>query len=331
MKGFTSPKVELFYRIFKPKPIEKMDQAWKRILICNQGGLGDVYLSSFMIPSLRKAFPNCEIGMLTTPDGQAAAKGLDHLHVHPYWFRIHSRKIVLYFRFAAFFLMGRKKIARDLAKYNYDCAIVANPYFSGMAHVLHAAKIPHRIGFTTIGDRKFLSEVIPWEREMYLLDHYKRLLKRLNIRKFSFDLPIKEKNQKVLFHMFSADSKKDLPSSFWKELYELFHKKGHEVYFTGKGDIQHREIAKITSEAYNLSNKYDWEGFVDMIQSSSLLISVDTAAVHIAAAAKTPFLAIYRQTPHFDLWYPASEKGRAKHWPVNPAKVLQEVEDEGCC
>ncbi len=333
MKGFTSRKIELFYRLFHPFKKTTASQQPKRILICNWGGLGDVYLSSFMIQPLRERFPGCEIGMLTTPQSKVAVKGVDFHHLHPYWFRLNEKKGLLYLRFLKYFFLRKRRIARELSQKRYDLAIVANPYFSGLAHMVYDAKIPRRIGFETIGDRKFLTDITPWQGNEYLLDHYKRLLEQLGSRDFpsAQSEVVEERPQKILFHLFSADARKDLPLSFWIELHSYFKESGYEVYFTGRGEGQRREIAKIATDAYNLCDRHEWEGFVEEIQSSSLLISVDTVAVHLAAAFNRPFLAIYRNTPQVGLWFPKSDQGKALHWPVSPKEVFLEVECESRC
>ena len=180
-----------------------------------------------------------------------------------------------------------------------------------------------------IGEKHFLSQSIPWVEGKYLADHYKRFLQAINIKPEPFCSPWihtqASKEKSILFHIGSANLTKDLPIAFWKVLYTSLKTKGYQIAFSGKGDAQKRVIEEITGHHEELN----WPQFIQAIHQSALLISVDTVAVHLAAAMKTPFIVLYRATPDIPLWFPPGGAYFNKVFqPEDVAKKAMEVLNE---
>ncbi len=195
------------------------------------------------------------------------------------------------------------------------------PFYSGISGAFFKAKIFVRIAFETVSDSAPYSHLVPWQDGKYLAQQYQKMLQALGVGQTPFYSPwltpelLREKRAELsesyfLFHLASAEPEKDFPLSFWQELYRLMRKEGHTIYFTGKGEEQKRAIAQIVEEReHNLCDQLDWSGFIQTIAHAQLLISVDTAAVHLAAAVHTPFLVLYRATPDCHFWYPSEAYG----------------------
>ncbi|NGX37239.1 MAG: Lipopolysaccharide core heptosyltransferase RfaQ [Chlamydiae bacterium] len=279
----------------------------KKILIYNQGGLGDVFLSTFLIPSIKRAYPDCEMGMFVTPKTQVAARdclGVDEIHAHEPWLRPEDPIRMKIWRLFYFLLFQRNKIVREIE--NYDCVLNTYPFFAGVGSLFYKAKIPMRVGFETIGERHFFTHLVPWVEDEYLVEHYKRMLHSIGIEPEPFQspwiVPELSAGKYIIFHIGSANPIKDLPVSFWKALYEALRAEGYQITFTGKGEDQRRFIEQITDR--HLCDQLNWVEFIQTIHQSALLISVDTVAVHLAAAMKKPFIVLYQSTLDIPLWFP---------------------------
>jgi len=283
---------------------------FRRILLSNQGSLGDIFLSTFVIPALKQAHPGCEIGLLASREAAVAAKGVDKIHYFDHWLEPYDpfgRRLRKFFHFH---LVGKRRIARELRAEGYDCVLHLYPFFADFLPVYSRAGIPVRVAFDSGGYRDFATHLIPWQCGHYLIDHYQRLLEAIGV-------VLKEgetlqtpwiscrgaKQEYVVFHMGSKDPKKELALPLWKTLLEKFQ--GELVYFTGKGERENGRIEEVIShEAQNLCDRMSFEEWVACLAGARLVVSVDSAAVHIAAAMGTPFVAFYQNVPDPDLWRP---------------------------
>jgi len=308
----------IFHRVLKvaygKKYFRKEVPFLSKILLCNQGTYGDVFLSTFLIPGLKAIYPNCQIGVLLSPEMQEAAvgcPGVDKVHFLHHWLQpgdSNGKKIV---KFLKFHLFQKKKLIQKLREEKYQCAINLYPFFSDVVSLFLKAKIPFRFGFKSKGYRELFSHRIPWKSGDYLLQHYKRMLHAVTGKSAYFYSPwisrekVGRPENYVIFHIGSRDPKKDLPVCFWKALYERFKVEGYPVYFTGKGETQRTFINQITPNAdENLCDQLHWKELLPFLFHSQLVLSVDTVIVHLAAAMRKPFFVFYQNTPDPDLWRP---------------------------
>lgn len=163
--------MELFYRakgIFKRQRKQELITP-KKILLCNHGALGDVFLTTCMIPPLKKAFASCQIGLWISPRSKAAVEGcpnIDFIHESEPWFDPRDSK------------WEKIKKRRQLIcpNYEYDWVICSYPFFRGVGSCVK--NIQTRICFDSLGDRTHFTHVIPWE-SAYIGAQYNRLLEQL--------------------------------------------------------------------------------------------------------------------------------------------------------
>jgi predicted lipopolysaccharide heptosyltransferase III len=172
-------------------------------------------------------------------------------------------------------------------------------------------------------------------RDMHTIDYNLALLKPLGVRDFStlpdLDLPeiAFEKAESlrrswkitrpyVILHPGSARKEKLWDPARWAEVIDYFGRNnGIKLVLTsGPSADEQAHIAAIKSktqqEIVDLSGKIDLLTLATLIQQARLLVTVDSAPVHLAAATSTPQVILFGPTNPFH-WRPRE----------SPAVVLQ--------
>ena len=111
------------------------------------------------------------------------------------------------------------------------------------------------------------------------------------------------KGRYSVMHICASDKTKDYSQKMWRKVYQGLKTRGEKVFFTGKG--QRHFIEKVTDDSEeNLCDRLSWIEFLNVIAHSQLVISVDTVALHVAAAFERPLIALYRDAPDQATWSP---------------------------
>lgn len=309
-----------FLRVFFSWRIRKSTaRPPQKFLLANWGSLGDVVLSTGVIASIKSAFPGCKVGLVTSAYSKevcTTSPALDWIHIARPWLRpglTKWQKIALILRFN---FIDQPKLAKEIAKIDYDCAIELRPFFPNLIPVFWKARIPIRIGFATSGNDRLLTAVSPWKSDQYLPFYYEPLLRLIGIDLKGSQIlmpqiilkdppPLLAQKPYLLFHLCSSDPTKELPLKFWKTLYTTCKEWGFTIYFTGKGEREQQLIKQVIgNEEENLCNKLSWTGLVHHIQSCKGLVSIDSVPIHLAAALNTTTLALFVCTEFPLVWNP---------------------------
>jgi ADP-heptose:LPS heptosyltransferase len=307
----------------------------KSILISNNAGIGDAVLSTSVIPVLKSAFPEVEIGFLVGSGSKSVLEG------HPLVKRVH---IVDHF----YYNRKDKSLFRRILNYwctsiialikiratSYDVAIELNPHMQNSIILLWMAGIPARLGYTSGGFGALLTHKMDWvDKPQHFYHYYMDLLRFLPVEKehiskahvtlpslgedeFARELEcIGVQNKKyIVFHVGPSAVWKKWQTENWRELAKLLVADGMKLIFTGSTSIEKSEVATITEGlegCANLCGRLNWAGFVSAIKYARLLVSIDTCAYHVASGFNTPcILLTMGVAPH--QWYPMHM----------PAKVL---------
>lgn len=294
-------------KIFSPIPSHP-----QKILLCNIANFGDVVISTAVLPLIKKKFPDCEIGFMTSSVSSVVLKEhplVTRIHHFDHWYFGRGSglcKAVLHH------WMMRRRLLKELKQARYDVAIDLYSYFPNAIPVLAKSQIPIRIGYATGGFSNLLTHVVEWNfydryvgyAHLYLLsglgiDTSKASpLPFYNYRKFSGDY--------IVVHMGSLNRLKEWDPKKWVELIQRLEADGHKIILTGKGNDESKLCKYVADRtlAQNLSDQLNWREFVVMIQESRLLISVDSAAVHIAAGALIPTLSFFTGINASPMWSP---------------------------
>lgn len=280
-----------------------------KLLICNGGHLGDVVLTTALLPAIREAFPDIRIGMLV---GSWALPVLEkhplinQIHCFDHW-KLDREKKRNYFK-------SRKRALKEIKSHQYDTAIDCRFHFPNSAPLLWQAGIPTRIGFTSAGLSPFLTHALPWDplenrSAVYAFFSLLQFFSEVRSDRLAPTLPLAQKKSPPPYwvvHIGAGDKQKEWPLEKWMALTEKLLKDGRRLIFTGKGERERRQIALIEKQfkIENQCDALDWSAFVTMIQNAQLLIGVDSSAGHVAAATGTPAVLIFTGIHPSELWRP---------------------------
>jgi lipopolysaccharide heptosyltransferase II len=130
----------------------------------------------------------------------------------------------------------------------------------------------------------------------------------------------------LIFHAGVREKKREYPATLWIEAAKkLIAEKGYQILFTGARSEQEMcdELAAKTGEnAFSIAGLFSLQEFISLIKQAPVIVSVNTGAVHIAAAVNTPVVVLYAQTnpqhtpwmvPNRVLEYAVDEAGRSKN------------------
>jgi len=293
----------------------------KRLLLSNIAHLGDVVIATSILPQLKEAFPQLEIGFLIQNAAKPILEGhpfIKSLHILDHWKLNRDsismlRKIVNYRR--SFY-----KALHEIKAEQYDTCIDLYPYFPNSIPLLSKAKIPVRIGYSSGGFGPLLTHPMQWKwtRQHVSEDHLALLSllpsfktngmplrPHLNIAEEE-TLPDNLKDF-IVFHTGPPESKKSWTKEYWRELTKKILHKGYTIVFTGKGASENAFIQEISAglpHTINLCNRLGWKQWAYLIQKSRLLISVDSAAAHIASAQHLPTIVLFCNANAIEQWKP---------------------------
>lgn len=291
----------------------------EKILVCNGAHMGDVILTTSVLPVLKALFPEAKIGMLV---GSWSLPVVEH---HPlvdvcytldHWKLNRSGQPFLSKIYH--YLKMRAHVLKQLRADGYSIAIDCYPYFPNMAPLLWSAKIPLRIGFSSAKLSAFLTHPFKWDplENRPLVQAFFSLLapfqaaKHHHLLKPNLREPAPTTSYPACFlviHMGAGDNQKKWPIEKWKKLATQLASVGETLFFTGKGEEENGMIEEVTqglSHTHNLCDQLNWNAFAALIQRASLLVTVDTSAGHVAAAVGTPAVVLFTGIAPTQVWRP---------------------------
>lgn len=283
----------------------------RRILVSHLGGIGDVVMAGRVITSLRVRYPEAEIGFLFSSLSQALVPHLPFIsffhqlnHFYPGW------KIVDFWR-------SYRKALKETRALSYDLALDLQPFFPNALPFLHRAKIPIRIGYGTAGFSSLLTHQLEGELDggKYLKDLHFQNLKKIGLELIEKSWPLAADqsisssipSRYFVIHMCSSRKEKDWVRALWIKVIQLLQQNGETVVLTGRGNKDHEEctaVAEATS-CLNLCNQLNLLEFAALLRNAAQLITVDSAAVHLAALYKTQTIVLYSGVNDPRLWIPS--------------------------
>ncbi|MBI3508858.1 MAG: glycosyltransferase family 9 protein [Chlamydiia bacterium] len=294
--------LRFFTRHRREFPIEKAPQ---KILVCNTGFMGDAVIATTVLPALKKKFPDAKIGFLVASKSVPVIKELPEVT----W--IHSFDHGYVNKSLKQHLQTARTALQEIRAVGYDVAINLQPYFPNGIGLLYRSKIPVRIGYATGGLGPLLTHCVPFAgTEKYIGFAFLKLLQPLHIAaEFESPLPYyackQQQTDAFVIHMGTSSELKEWPFESWKELIKLLGDR--PLFFTGQGEREWERAdaaCQLAKNGINLCNRLNWRQFVETVQQAKCLISVDSAAIHVAAAAKVPTVALFTGIADMRLWLP---------------------------
>ncbi|MEY2502116.1 MAG: heptosyltransferase [Verrucomicrobiota bacterium] len=288
------------------------------ILLLQLKRIGDLILTTPAIAALREKFPEATLSLVVSPAVEEllpAIAGIDKVFV----------------------VRGKADDALDWialawGKFDYCLDFTRNDRSSFLTLLSQAKKritSDHPNLRTKIRARSYNEFVESPVRELHTVDYHLALLKPLGIhdasRAIRLDLPdstvegaeqllnaAQAGDEFVILHPGSARAEKFWQADRWAKLIDhcVQEREMKCVLTGGRSAMERSQIATIKSasqsDVIDLSGKTDLLTLAALVRKARLLVTVDSAPMHFAAAWETPQVVLFGPTNPFH-WHPRSE------------------------
>jgi heptosyltransferase-2 len=304
----------------------------QNILIANAGHLGDLVITTGVIAAIQEQWPRAKIGLLCARSIKPLENhfvGISAFHYLDHWYTNRApqsrwQKIVNYYRHS-------KAVVQEINAQHYDVAVDLRVWFPNFVPLLWRTNIPIRVGSKRLGFSTLLTHTVPFEFEdshesAYQLVIVKKLIPSVDTSQVARSvlkdgLPqadlsliqwlathnILPRTPYRIMHMGSSNALRDWPIARWQELASQLEAQGHQLIFTGAGELEWRNIEKVIAhlpKAINACDALNLSQLIGLLGGAELVYSVETSVGHIAAAIGVPVVALYGGTADPDQWRP---------------------------
>jgi lipopolysaccharide heptosyltransferase II len=241
------------------------------------------------------------------------------------------------------------ELIKKLETYHFDAAIIFTVYSQNplpAAMLAYMANIPLRLAYCRENPYALLTDWLPdkepysfiqhqVERDLNLVKHigattkddklhlhFSNKVHTACLQKLSAEL-IDTSNGFIVLHAGVSEKKREYPAKLWIETAKLLYRKtGTPILLSGSS--AEKEITDYIQQqadegVYSIAGLLTIGEFIALIANAQLVVTVNTATVHIAAATKTPAVVLYAQTnPQHAPW-----KTRSVVLPFSVPKNLQ--------
>ncbi len=298
----------------------------RKILVINTAFLGDVILTTPLIRELKRTLPFAEIHILVIPQNEIVFKYNPYLSkIHVFDKRDKSKK-----------LSHLVKLIRRIKNEHYDAAISITKS-STSSIIMYLSGIACRVGFSR---QKLLTNRVKADRDKHVRERYLYLLSPFTSEIVDTDTEIfiGESEKKVvadILRQYKAQGKILIgiaPGSVWttkrwlKEYFIELILKLKEIaaivfLIGGKDDMELcADICSATSDyAINLAGRLTVLKSAELIRRLDLMITNDSAPLHLANAVKTDVISIFGPTVKAFGCYPYREND-----------IMAEIHDLDC-
>ena len=293
-----------------------MNKQKKPLLIVLIAGIGDLVLASKSIRAIRNGFPDEDIHLLTSTEASSIAQNYDYLD-HVWAFPIREM------RKSKSHILDILKLMLNLRKKEFGIAINLYKVDSWLGAIKMGLlflqlKAQVKIGHNHKGFGFFINKKAPIET--FQNRHFANAM--MNIALLAGGKPDdkgievfwnkkSEENWKHLFSCKTIELREiniginpggDRPNRRWNpdnyafvadRLVEHFNAKIMLLGGPGEENIAHHIHKKMKNDAINLSGKLTLNDLIYVISRFALLLTNDSGPMHIAAAVKTPVVAIF--------------------------------------
>ncbi len=324
----------------------------EKILIRSTNWIGDAIMTTPAVRSIRANFPNAEITLLALPwvaDVFTASPRVDHIFVYEKNGRHQG-------------LRGKLTLASDLRKNKYDAAILLQNAFEA-ALITTLARIPVRGGYTTDGRGLFLTHGVKKHSDIgmkHQVHYYQEMVAGLGLT------PGKDQLELFLTPDVRRDAKQGLQQYFFQHgnvpviglnpgaaygpakrwpaekfgrLAQLVCSQTDALLLIFGTDADCEAAAHIaaavsdqTGRILDLTGKTNLASAMAYIDRCDAFVTNDSGLMHVAAALRTPTIAIFGSTDHIATG-PYSDRARVIRKPMDcsPCKETHCPQDHFQC
>lgn len=273
---------------------------------------GDVILTAGLVRSARQAWPGLPLAMVVRPDTVPIAEMMaPDLVVIPWDKRGADRGTA-----------GMRRIAGRLAGDGWDSALLPHRSLRS-ATLARRARLPLRIGFD-LGPQAWLhSHRVPYRRGVHEVERNYDLLRTLAALKGEREPPFRlpsldpapegaREAAQMFARLGSAEAPppfaalapgsvwdtKRWPERYWKTLAGALAEAGLQIAWIGgkEDEVRCARMAGAVGTGVVGAGKLSWRGTAALLSRAHLLVSSDSAPVHLAGAVRCPVLALFGPT-----------------------------------
>ena len=300
--------------------------------------MGDVIMSTPALSALKESF-NCKITLLTSKMGAPILPHIsdidDSMVANLPWVK------------ATDSLNAGKctRLIREIKEEKFDAAIIFTVYSQNplpSALLCFLAEIPVRIAYCRENPYELLTHWLPddepyscirhqVERDLALVRFAGTTVKddRLHLKIALHNKAHKIKLEEIeidtaqpfiLIHIAVSEKKREYPEQDWIETLRLLRKKTAVSFYLTGASSEKEPVNRImrnvnVTNCFSLAGKTSVADLIFLIKKAALLLSVNTASIHIAAAMQTPVVVLYALTnPQHTPW---KVKSKVLYFKVN--------------
>ena len=276
---------------------------YKKILLVQTAFLGDAVLTTPLLRALKQTYPDADIDVMCIPETANIFKFNPHI----------NELIVFDKRNYIKRILSIAGIIFKLKQKGYDLAVSGQISYT-TSFIMLLSKIPVRLGFPR---QKLMNMTIDLPKGLPIGIRYLQLMKALTNQEFSHQTELfwdKTTDEKAEHLLSTYRNSQEIvvglaPGSIWKtkrwpaeyfsELLTLLDSKSIKVVLIGGPD--EIELCKLISsnaraESLNLAGKLSILGSAAVIKKLNLLVTNDSAPLHLANAVETDVIAIFGPT-----------------------------------
>jgi len=288
---------------------------YSNILCIRPDNLGDLLMSSPAIRALKETFA-AKITVLTSSMAAGITQlipEIDDVMICDFpWVKTNTPDA-----------RGFLDIIPLLKERNFDLAVVFTVYSQNplpAVMLAYLSGIPSRLAYCRENPYDLLTHWVPDKEPYTYIKHQVRrdldLVAQIGasttneLLKIKEDKPAQEEALRklinagvdiqkrwLIFHAGVSEQKRSYPIHLWVEAAKAFiNKKNCQIIYTGSAkekSLTDQLAAETGQNSFSLGGLFPLNEFVELIRSSQLVISVNTATVHLAAATQTPVVVLY--------------------------------------
>lgn len=264
--------------------------------------IGDCVMATAVFPSIRKCYPQAHITALVAKPLKSLLQKNPHLD-----------RIIGFCRKKRYFPEDEngQPLIQQLRKEQYDLGILFTKTLSS-AWIFYQARVKKRVGYGFWGQKFLLTKsfLLPKQLEkQHLVDTYQDLLSHIGISKMESEPWLGfQKMEKPIGRIWIGinpgaaygSAKCWLKERFHEVIYELLDWVPYVDIFVF-GDAKTKPLVDDLTEEMpdnvkNLAGKTTLEELVNMVASLDVFLTNDSGPMHVAAACKTPLVALFGST-----------------------------------
>ena len=290
--------------VFKKKENTDFNRIQK-ILIIRTAYLGDILMTLPILRPLKERFINSKIIFLTSKLGGQLLLNNPYvdkiMEYDPFWFYSSKKREYL-------------KFIKYLKKESFDLIIEARGDIRDILLLLFPTRSKYKISYNVGGGGDLLTHVVPYNGLKHKVEYHLDMVRYLgcNTNAIDWNIYLTEKEKNKIAELLNMNGVHDafisvhpgarLPLKRWPgERYAglcdmIMEKYSFPLVLLGsreENELIEEIISKMKNKPIDLAGQTNIRGLAGILSRTTLFICNDSAPMHIAAALKTPTVAIF--------------------------------------